>query len=184
MIKSLKFIFINALPVKKKSGKKSGTRTKDCFLIPMTCDSPEPGNKKLHFFLFFYFKYRNPKFLECVFNLNLKVFLWIQMIQNARCWTCSTIDYNKSRLEQSTAAIVWSLMQRFIDASRWIWKSLKNLIIKCNKTQKTFPLDFLTTPSSPLKKICPKPQGPPPPPLEFQRMYLYVPIFLFVESGQ
>jgi hypothetical protein len=32
------------------------------------------------------------------------------------------------------------------------------------KHEKGDPVDFLTTPSTPLKKIYPKSQGPPPPP--------------------
>ncbi len=34
------------------------------------------------------------------------------------------------------------------------------------------PTDFLTTPSTPLKRICQKPQGPPPP-LDFQLLCIY-----------
>jgi hypothetical protein len=33
--------------------------------------------------------------------------------------------------------------------------------------------DFLTTPSTPLKRICRKPPGPPPPPLYFQLLCIY-----------
>jgi hypothetical protein len=35
------------------------------------------------------------------------------------------------------------------------------------------PLDFLTTPSTPLKRIWPKPQGHPPPLLDFQLLCIY-----------
>jgi hypothetical protein len=44
---------------------------------------------------------------------------------------------------------------------RGLWSeklSHKNSI----KHEKVDPLDFLTTPSTPLKRIWPKPQGPPP----------------------
>jgi hypothetical protein len=36
------------------------------------------------------------------------------------------------------------------------------------KHEKADPLDFLTTPSTPLKRIWPKPLVPPPPLLDFQ----------------
>jgi len=49
------------------------------------------------------------------------------------------------------------------------------------KHEKSGPrLDFLTTPSTPLKRIWPKPQGPPRPPLDFQLVCIYDSASLFL----
>ena len=61
----------------------------------------------------------------------------------------------------------------------------KNMFIKMQlkllNTKKETPLDFLTTPSTPLKIICPKSPGPPP--LDFQLLCIYERNHIFFENS-